>query len=237
MKKQIIIAVLAIASIFTSCSGGGASLKTQKDSVSYAIGMQLGGMAFGFDSTINVEAVVAGVRSSFAKDSKFTAEQAQNVIQLYAQVKQEADMIAYREKHTKDSIANAAESKEFLAKKEAEAGFTKTESGLIYKIENPGSTPKVNEGDEISVNFTLYNAKGEKIQSNLDFGTEPMKFPMNSGMIKGFVEGATLIGKGGKITMVLPAELAYGTNGNGRDIGPESALMFEVEVIDITPNK
>ena len=63
---------------------------------------------------------------------------------------------------------------------------------------------------------------------------EPVEFPLNR-VIAGWTEGLQLVGKGGKITLWIPAELAYGSRGAGRNIGPNEALEFEVELVDVTP--
>lgn len=63
---------------------------------------------------------------------------------------------------------------------------------------------------------------------------EPAKFPLNR-VIKGWTEGLQLVGEGGKITLWIPSDLAYGTRGAGRDIGPNEALQFDVEVIEVIP--
>ena len=61
----------------------------------------------------------------------------------------------------------------------------------------------------------------------------PIEFPLNR-VIKGWTEGMKLIGKGGKITLWIPAELAYGERGAGNDIGPNEALRFDVELLEVT---
>ena len=64
----------------------------------------------------------------------------------------------------------------------------------------------------------------------------PIEFPLN-GVIKGWTEGMKLIGKGGKITLWIPAELAYGERGAGQNIGPNMALRFDVELLEVNPGK
>lgn len=235
MKKTLLLGVLAVGMMFTSCGMGGASLKTDKDSVSYAIGSSIGQMAFGFDSTLNVDVLVSAVRDVYAKNSKMTVEQANAQIQLYMQTKSVEDQKVAMVKFREDSTKNSAASAKYLSEKEA-AGFQKTETGLLYKVDNAGAEPKAQKGDTISVNYTLTLVNGDKVDSSIDRG-EPLKFPVIDGaMISGFVEGMTLFGKGGKGTIVLPADLGYGNSDNGR-IGPAQALTFEIEVVDVIKAK
>lgn len=238
MKKTIVIAAVAIGAIFTACTTGSASLKTNKDTVSYALGIYSAEMAKNLDSTVNVDDVVAGIRDAFAGKTKITMEQAQTQIQLYYQAQQAKAYQEFQAQQSKDSLENAKAATEFFAKKDAEEGVQKTASGLRYKIEKEGAMPKAALNDSVKVNYTLSKVNGEKIQSTLD-NNEPFEFSNNtSNMIPGFVEGVSLLGKGGKMTMYIPAELAYGVQGNPRGgIAPAMALVFEVEVLDVKPAK
>ena len=149
---------------------------------------------------------------------------------------------------------NRKESEEWLAKIEKQKGVKKTESGLLYKIENAGdeNVKAINDGDVVKVLYTGRTKDGKVFDSNrwADMPTErqemikayqpdqaevdnPIEFPLNR-VIKGWTEGMKLVGKGGKITLWIPSDLAYGERGAGQDIGPNEALFFEVELLEVT---
>ena len=149
---------------------------------------------------------------------------------------------------------NRKESEEWLAKIEKQKGVKKTESGLLYKIENAGdeNVKAINDGDVVKVLYTGRTKDGKVFDSNrwADMPTErqemikayqpdqaevdnPIEFPLNR-VIKGWTEGMKLVGKGGKIALWIPSDLAYGERGAGQDIGPNQALFFEVELLEVT---
>lgn len=150
---------------------------------------------------------------------------------------------------------NLEASQKWLASIEKKSGVEKTESGLLYRIEKSGDmNVKANDDrDVVKVHYTGRTRTGEVFDSSIfanrpkaqqkmlkqqrpnDFDKdEPIEFPLNR-VIKGWTEGMKLIGKGGKITLWLPADLAYGQRGAGGSIGPNEALEFEVELIDVAP--
>ena len=149
---------------------------------------------------------------------------------------------------------NKKESEEWLAEIEKKKGVNKTESGILYKIENAGDSniKAVNDEDVVKVLYTGRTKNGNVFDSNRwsDMPQErqemiksyqpdqaekdnPIEFPLNR-VIKGWTEGMKLIGKGGRITLWIPSELAYGERGAGQDIGPNQALCFDVELLEVT---
>ena len=132
---------------------------------------------------------------------------------------------------TEMPLKNAAESKAWLAEVEKQKDVKKTESGLLYRIERAGDTSNMPTAeDSVVVDYEGKLKDGYVFDSSYERG-ESIEFPLN-GVIKGWTEGLQLIGKGGKITLWIPSELAYGAYGSG-SIGPNTALLFKVELHDV----
>lgn len=132
---------------------------------------------------------------------------------------------------------NKKASEEWLSKIEKKRGVKKTESGLLYKIEKEGdmSAKPTSLEDVVKVHYEGTTRTGKVFDSSYKRNA-PIDFPLN-GVIKGWGEGLQLVGKGGKITLWIPSELAYGERGAGADIGPNEALCFVVELLDVNPEK
>lgn len=132
---------------------------------------------------------------------------------------------------TEMPLKNAAESKAWLAEVEKHKDVQKTESGLLYRIDRAGDASVVPTAeDTVVVDYEGKLKDGYVFDSSYERG-ESIEFPLN-GVIKGWTEGLQLIGKGGKITLWIPSELAYGAYGSG-SIGPNMALVFKVELHDV----
>ena len=148
---------------------------------------------------------------------------------------------------------NKEESEKWLAKLEKQKGVEKTASGILYKIVEPGDTnvKAVNDEDVVKVLYTGRTKNGKVFDSNRwnDMPSDrqemtkmyqpdqaekdnPIEFPLNR-VIKGWTKGMKLVGKGGRIILWIPSELAYGERGTGKDIGPNEALCFDVELLDV----
>lgn len=121
---------------------------------------------------------------------------------------------------------NKAEGAQFLAKNILKENVDSTASGLQYTIIAPGAEEKITRQDTIWVNYKGTLLNGEVFDQN-----DSVQFNLNR-VVPGFAEGICLLGEGGKATLYIPANLAYGENGN-RNIEPNSTLIFDVEVLTV----
>ena len=163
---------------------------------------------------------------------RMTGEQIRNAFNQYTQ-RMQAKAQAEREKAMAE---NAEASAKWLAEVETMEGVKKTESGILYRIDREGSEVMATEDtDVVLVNYEGKTSDGEVFDSSYERG-EPISFPLNR-VIKGWTEGMKLVGVGGQITLWIPSELAYGERGAGANIGPNQALEFKVELLEVNPTE
>lgn len=124
-----------------------------------------------------------------------------------------------------------AKGEKFLQDNAAKEGVTTTASGLQYKVitEGTGKSPKATDTVLVHYAGTLIN--GTEFDSSYK-RKEPIEFPLNR-VIAGWTEGVQLMKEGAKFRFFIPSKLAYGPRGAGRDIGPNEALIFEVELLKV----
>ncbi len=149
-----------------------------------------------------------------------------------------ATLIAFITGFVMFSIANAttpAENKaageKFLADNAKATGIKTTASGLQYLVltEGNGASPKAT--DNVTVHYKGTTIDGKEFDSSYSRGA-PATFPLNR-VIAGWTEGVQLMKEGAKYRFFIPSNLAYGERGAGRDIGPNAALIFDVELIKV----
>lgn len=206
------------------------SLATSEDSLSYAIGLDIGKSLknSGLDS-LNVLAIGRGIQDSRLDDETkvlLTEEQVQATIQgaqAKMMAKQEAKMLA-------EGAEALAKEAEFLAENGKVDGVTTTESGLQYQVIKAGSGPNAKPENTVTVHYVGTLLDGTKFDSSIDNG-QPVDFPL-SNVISGWIEGISLMNKNAKFKFWIPSKLGYGPRGNG-PIGPNATLIFEVELLDI----
>ena len=219
MKKLCLLAVAVAGVMLSSCGGSRTkAIKTDLDSLAYAFGVETAADLFQFDSTMNIDIYVQAVKDYFENTSSMTYEQARSYIGYYIAVG--------RAKRNEEMSKKWFD--EVLAKRK---NVQTTPSGLYYVIEKEGQEPKVQFDDTVTVAYTLRSSQG--IIFDASGSDRAYTFVPSSGTtVAGFAEGVTLAGKGGKLTLFVPWELAYGDLGTG-GIEPKQSLQFDVEILDI----
>lgn len=201
------------------------------DKAMYGVGLQIANQFRGnmdglrkLGVTLSSDALVAGVRDGLAETPALTPEE---LATAEAAFRAELEALAKADQEKKK-----VESESFLTAKATEAGWTKTETGLLYKVvaEGDGKT-KPTKADTVVVHYTGTLVDGKKFDSSVDRG-EPATFGVGQ-VIPGWTEALQLMSKGAKYQLVIPSELAYGENGAGATIPPNAVLLFDVELIDI----
>lgn len=218
------------------------------DEVSYAFGNDIGSNVRSGKFPIQYYWLLKGFQDAFEGSTEIAQDKIMGYLQHYFMVVRPAEA--------------AERSAKWLEKKEKACGVKKTESGLLYKVVKAGDMEKAAKSDEdvVKVHYvgmlqdgTVFDASRFEDRSkeqqemmrmqrpgmfdekgNLIEESEPIEFPLNR-VIKGWTEGMKLVGPGGKIKLYIPAELAYGQRGAGQLIGPNEALEFCVELLEVTP--
>jgi len=203
-------------------------LKTPKDKLSYALGMNLGNNLHKETVDIDAAIVLRGLKDALAAGKTLLTEDearaALTQLQTEVRGKQQEKMKVAGEMNKKESV-------EFLAANKAKEGVVTLPSGLQYKILTAGTGPKPAVSDTVVCNYRGTLISGTEFDSSYKRG-QPASFPVN-GVIKGWTEALQLMPVGSKWQLFVPAELGYGDRGAGADIGPGATLIFEVELLSI----
>lgn len=202
-------------------------LETDEQKVSYGIGL-MEGKRFKQDFSVDVEAFTAGLKASISEEKPLmTEEEIKTTVQAFGQklmAKREEEQKALGEK-------NKTSSATFLADNGKKDGVKTTASGLQYKVVSEGKGAKPKADDTVEVNYKGTLIDGTEFDSSYKRG-QSVTFPVN-GVIPGWTEALQLMPVGSKFELYIPSDLAYGPGGTGGVIGPNQALIFEVELIDI----
>ena len=208
-----------------------APLPTDKDKTSYALGANIGRQLADqhlTTSMINSPSFLRGFRDALqGAQPLMTDEQIHAALdQLQVALKASADAAA--------KVAgeeNLKEGQEFLAKNKLKEGVVALPSGLQYKVITMGSGPKPTTADTVVCDYRGTLINGKEFDSSSSHGG-PATFPV-SGVIKGWTEALQMMPVGSKWELFIPPELAYGSRSAGPMIGPNSTLVFEVELHSI----
>jgi FKBP-type peptidyl-prolyl cis-trans isomerase FklB len=228
--KQITVTILALVLLPLSVHAGNGTieLKTQKDKVSYAIGMSIGHNFVRQKIDVDPDIVARGAKDAMSGGNlMMTEEESKTVLTEFQKGLMEA-----QEKEMKTaSEKNAKEGTAFLTENGKKKGVVTLKSGLQYKIVTPGKGKMPKKGDSVTVNYRGTLIDGTEFDSSYKRG-EPATFPVDE-VIAGWTEALQLMKEGSKWQLFIPSNLAYGERGAGQSIGPSTTLIFDVELISI----
>lgn len=240
MKLIKFLAVIFLTTIVSSCNSQGVtkkSLDTEVDSLSYAIGMDVARNVQTNVSEMNKDLFLQGFNNVMDSTNLLIDKEAvQEILSTYFKKKQEVE----REKQQADALAKAEEQfndnkvagEKFLEENKSKEGVKVTNSGLQYIVLKEGIGEKPSATATVKVHYQGTLIDGTEFDSSIKRG-EPAQFGVGQ-VIKGWTEGLQLMPVGSKYKFFIPQDLAYGAfPRQGGPIQPFSALVFEVELIDI----
>jgi FKBP-type peptidyl-prolyl cis-trans isomerase FklB len=225
--KRILLFTALVAVIITSCSKTSvksAKVKTSADSLSYAFGINFFHSAAADNIEIDPLLMAKGMIDAKNEKAGMDETAARGFIMMYIQKKQQQEMMAMYQ-------GNKEEGEKFLETNKKREGVTTTESGLQYEVITMGTGVKPTAESVVRVHYTGMLTNGTTFDSSVE-RDEPAEFAVG-GVIPGWVEALQLMPVGSKFKIYIPYTLGYGEGGAGEVIPPYSALIFEVELLDI----
>lgn len=224
MNKYYLTAFLAPLLFIAGPAHAEKQPQTDQEKFSYAVGVQVGQNIFHQQIKIDNESFLQGVSDILnQKEIKVSAEEMRRVV------------IAYREAELKREEQAATTNKEagdkFLAENKKNKDVTELASGLQYKVLKQGTGKKPTLEDTITVNYRGTLIDGTEFDSSYKRG-EPVTLQLKN-VIKGWQEAVPLMPVGSKWQLFIPPDLAYGAKAAGPEIGPNSTLVFDIELLSI----
>ncbi len=201
--------------------------KNDTERISYAMGMNMAEYMAHQPVPLDPALVLRGIAEMLSGKPQLSQEEYQAAMQQLQQQMQQAG----QEEVTRLGKANAEAEAKFMAENAKAAGVVTLPSGLQYLVVTEGTGKKPTAADKVKVHYTGTLLNGQVFDSSVQRG-QPVEFGVTQ-VIPGWVEGLQLMPVGGKYKFFIPAALAYGERGAGQQIQPNSALIFEVELLDI----
>lgn len=198
----------------------GVDLSTDRDKACYGLGLDIARRLSGDGMDINLEAFIQGLRDARGPgEPKITQQEFVAAMRRFQEVS--AQQLAAK---------NQAEGEAYLAKNAQRPGVKKLPSGLQYEVVQEGQGPSPKKTDSITAHYRGTFIDGREFDSS--YNGDPLRIGV-SGVIPGWTEALQKMKVGEKWKMALPPQLGYGADGAPPDIGPNTVLLFEIELLSI----
>jgi len=203
-------------------------LTTDKDKASYSIGLNMGKQMAQIKDSIDFGRVKQGLNDAYTDaELKLTDDEIRASLTAFQQNLQKTQA----EKMKNAAATNKKAGDEFLATNKTAEGVKTTDSGLQYKVITAGTGDTPKSTDTVVTHYKGTLIDGTEFDSSYKRG-QPATFPV-TGVIKGWTEALQKMKVGSKWQLFIPSDLAYGARGAGKNIGPDSVLIFEIELLEI----
>lgn len=202
--------------------------QTDKEKLGYALGTQIGQDIKRNEIEIDADAFARAVKDALAGNKPvMTDDEIRTTLTDFQQKMRQQQMAKFQELAAK----NKKESDEFLAENKKKEGVVTLPSGVQYKVIKAGKGKKPMVKDTVVAHYVGTLPNGKEFDSSVKRG-QPATFPLE-GVIPGWKEALPLMQEGAKWQVVIPPELGYGARGAGQEIGPNQALVFEIELLEV----
>jgi len=223
MKSKLLVLPLALLLGGNSFAADSA-LNTDKKKISYAIGLQLGNDFKRGGLDIDTNALKLAIDDMLSgKAPQLTEKELADTMNLFREQQMKKQSMAADD--------NKAKGEAFLAANKSKPGVKILPSGVQYKVLNSGSGKSPTANNSVVAHYRGTLVDGTEFDSSIKRG-QPATFPV-TGVIKGWQEILQKMKVGDKWEVYIPSELAYGARGQGPIIGPNAALIFEIELLEI----
>lgn len=224
-----IIVTLVLASLALPVSALDSHLGTDKEKLSYSLGVNVGERLLEQAMEIESASFALGVEDAIAKkNSRLPKEAMQKILTDF----QQQQMAKLQTQQKQVAEKNLQSSLSFLDTNKKDKTVKTLPSGLQYQVLNDGKGKSPDTNDFVSVHYRGTLIDGTEFDSSYTRGS-PATFNVQA-VIPGWTEALQMMKPGAKWRLYVPPALAYGEQGAGRLIGPNSALIFDVELLDIT---
>lgn len=226
MKK---LTLIAIASIIGTAHAAPISLKSpQKDQLGYSYGYLMGKGSAETLKDLNIETFIQGLQEAVnGKAPSLTDEDMAKVLNQYKKRLEAKQLVEFQELAQKNDQAG----KSFLAENAKKSDISTTKSGLQYQVLQQGTGKSPKATSTVKVNYEGRLLDGTVFDSSIA-RNHPVDFKLNQ-VIAGWTEGVQTMKEGGKSRFFIPSTLAYGEIGAGDAIGPNSTLIFDIELLEV----
>ena len=226
--KQLIRSGMLIAAVLMTGPAIAAELETDAQKLGYIIGMDIGKSLKQQQAEVDLDNLFEAIGAAYRGDPMaITDEEAQSIRETFI-AERRAEVEAEREAA---AASNAAEGDKFLLENGTKEGVQVTDSGLQYKVVVMGDGAKPAASDKVTVHYRGTLLNGEEFDSSYS-RNQPTSFQLDQ-VIPGWTEGLQMMPVGSKFMFYIPPNLAYGPNGAGGAIGPNTTLIFDVELLEI----